>query len=154
MLLEQRAPPSQLEVEAAERGARVAGDEARGAEAGARVGAPEVEQEPDERLDAGQRDAAELGRALGARPFRIAPPVVRAVLDATWRLRLQPTPPGWLDMAMNVPLMDTTRIREELGWEPQRSSTEAVLDVLHGMRDEAGAPTPPLEPGRKPPSRV
>ena len=30
---------------------------------------------------------------------------------ASWKLRLQPTPPGWLDLALGVPLMDTTRAR-------------------------------------------
>ena len=33
----------------------------------------------------------------------------------TWRLRLQPAPEGWVDMAFSVPIMDTTRAREELG---------------------------------------
>ena len=41
---------------------------------------------------------------------------VRAAADLTWRARLQPTPPGWLDMGMAVPIMDSGRIRAELGW--------------------------------------
>ena len=64
-------------------------------------------------------DAAALGRALGARPVRVPVRAVRAAAGLTWRARLQPTPPGWLDMGMAVPLMSTRRIREELGWAPR-----------------------------------
>ena len=75
--------------------------------------------------------------------------VLRGLADATWRLRLQPTPSGWVDMALAVPVMDTTRARTELGWEPKRSGEEALLDVIEGMKAGAGAPTPVLEPGRR-----
>ncbi len=94
-------------------------------------------------------DARTLARALGARVVPLPPPVARAAMDASWRLRLQPTPPGWLDMGLAVPLMDTTRAREELGWEPHRSSVEAIRDVLSGIADAEGEPTPPLEPARR-----
>ncbi|MBA3300988.1 MAG: NAD-dependent epimerase, partial [Thermoleophilaceae bacterium] len=71
-----------------------------------------------------------------------------------WKLRLQPTPPGWLDLALGVPIMDTGRIREELGWEPRKSAEEALLELLEGLRDGAGAPTPPLDPGAGGPLRI
>jgi nucleoside-diphosphate-sugar epimerase len=70
-------------------------------------------------------------------------------MAATWRLRLQPTPPGWLDMGLAVPLMDTSRAREELGWEPRRSSVEAIREVLSGIAEADGEPTPPLETSRR-----
>ncbi|HJU36235.1 MAG TPA: hypothetical protein VJ716_02315, partial [Gaiellaceae bacterium] len=75
--------------------------------------------------------------------------VARRALDVSWRLRLQPTPPGWLDMGLAVPLMDTTRAREELGWHARRSSVEAIRDVLSGIADAEGEQTPPLEPARR-----
>ncbi|MEJ7717322.1 MAG: hypothetical protein WKF31_04900 [Thermoleophilaceae bacterium] len=68
--------------------------------------------------------------------------------------RLQPTEPGWLDMALGMPLMDTTRAREELGWQPRRTSGEALLELMAGMRDGAGLDTPPLAPGSGGPLRV
>jgi ferritin-like metal-binding protein YciE len=71
--------------------------------------------------------------------------VVRRLADLSWRARLQPTPPGWLDMARNVPLMSSDRAREELGWEPRRSGMEALEELLVGMRGGHGADTPPLE---------
>jgi nucleoside-diphosphate-sugar epimerase len=93
-------------------------------------------------------DAAELGRALGARPVKLPASLVRGAMWASWRLRLQPTPPGWLDMGLSVPLMDTARARAELGWEPRHSSTAAALELVSGLRNADGAPTPPLEPTR------
>jgi UDP-glucose 4-epimerase len=90
-------------------------------------------------------DAATLARTLDARPVRVPVGAVRAAADLTWRLRLQPTPPGWLDMGMSVPVMDSGRIRRELGWSPRRSAQDALLELLDGLRGSAGAPTPPLD---------
>jgi nucleoside-diphosphate-sugar epimerase len=75
---------------------------------------------------------------------RIPPRLLRGAISISWRLRLQPTPPGWLDMALAAPLMDTRRAREELGWEAERSSVDAILELLDGMRSRAGLDTPPL----------
>ena len=99
-------------------------------------------------------DAAELGRALGARPVELPVRAVRVAADLTWRARLQPTPPGWLDMGMGVPLMDAARLRNELGWTPRKRADEALLELLEGLRERAGAPTPPLAPGTGGPARV
>jgi nucleoside-diphosphate-sugar epimerase len=90
-------------------------------------------------------DPATLARALGARPAAVPAGVLRALADVSWRAHLQPTPPGWLDMGLGVPVMDTRRAREELGWTPTRSSTSALLELLAGMRGSAGGPTPPLD---------
>ena len=91
-------------------------------------------------------DARELGRLLGARPVTVPTRAVRALAKLTWRARLQPTPPGWLDMGLDVPLMDITRAREELGWAPRHSASDALLELLDGVRRSAGLDTPPLAP--------
>jgi UDP-glucose 4-epimerase len=90
-------------------------------------------------------DPPELARLLDARTIRMPAGVARAFAGATWRLHLQPTPPGWLDLALGVPLLDTRRAREELGWEPRVTSGEALLELMRGIRERASAPTPPLE---------
>jgi nucleoside-diphosphate-sugar epimerase len=95
-----------------------------------------------------------LADLLGARPVTVPPGLLRALAAVTWRARLQPTPPGWLDMALGVPLLDTTRAREHLGWTPVRTSTEALLDLLDGMREGAGLRTPPLAAETSGPMRV
>ena len=99
-------------------------------------------------------DPAELGRLLDARPVPVAPRVLRAAVDASWKLRLQPTPPGWLDLALGVPLMDTTRAREELGWTPKNTAGEALLELIDAMRRGEGLDTAPLQAGGAGPLRV
>jgi nucleoside-diphosphate-sugar epimerase len=91
-------------------------------------------------------DGDELGRSLGARPVPVHPGLLRSAADLTWRLRLQPSPPGWVDMALGVPIMSTERARAELGWSPRHSSRAALLELLDGLRDDAGADTPRLAP--------
>ena len=92
-------------------------------------------------------DPPELGRLLNAKPVAVPPRVLRAAVDASWKLRLQPTPPGWLDLALGVPLMDSSRARDELGWAPTRTAGEALLELIDAMRRGDGLETAPLEPG-------
>jgi UDP-glucose 4-epimerase len=99
-------------------------------------------------------DPPELARILEARRVRVPPALLRAAATASFRLRLQPSEPGWLDMGLKVPLLEFSRARELLGWEPQRSASDALLDLLAGMREGAGLDTPPLEPGGAGPLRV
>jgi nucleoside-diphosphate-sugar epimerase len=89
-------------------------------------------------------DPATLARYFRARRVNVPAKVLRALADATWRAHLQPTPPGWLDMGLAVPLLDTSRAREQLGWNPRFSATAALDDLLAGMREPAGRDTPPL----------
>jgi UDP-glucose 4-epimerase len=99
-------------------------------------------------------DPDELGRLLDARPVPVPAAALRAGADLTWRLRLQPSSPGWVDMALSVPLLDTTRARDELGWAPRRTAGEALLELIDGMREGAGIPTPPLDAGTSGPARL
>lgn len=87
----------------------------------------------------------ELCEFFGARSFPLPAGALRGAAALTWKLRLQPTSPGWLDLALGVPSMDTARAREELGWAPGVSSLDALDDLLQGMRHAEGGPTPPLE---------
>lgn len=98
-------------------------------------------------------DADELSRILGARSFPLSSRLARLSAEAAFKLRLQPVPPGWLDLSLNVPLMDTTRARQELGWQPRRAAEEALLDLLAGLREGAGLDTPVLSPKTSGPLR-
>jgi UDP-glucose 4-epimerase len=99
-------------------------------------------------------DPERLGALLDARQIGLPPRLLRAAADLSWRLRLQPSPPGWIDLALGVPLMDTTRAAEELGWNPSLSSLEALEDLLGGLRGGEGFPTPPLHPQAGGPARI
>jgi UDP-glucose 4-epimerase len=89
-------------------------------------------------------DAGELGRVLGARPVPVPARVLRLAADLSWRAHLQPTPAGWVDLALDSPIMDIARARRELGWQPVRSSGEALCELLEGVADRAWGPTAPL----------
>src|SRR5215210_1523489 len=99
-------------------------------------------------------DAGEIGRILNARTVPMPASVVRAGAELSWKLRLQPVPPGWLDLSRQVPVMDTTRARTELDWTPRFSADETLLDVLEGLRAGSGLDTPPLSPKTGGPFRI
>ena len=99
-------------------------------------------------------DSSRLEQLLGARGVPVSARLLRAAAAASFRLRLQPSEPGWLDMALAVPVMDTTRAHDLLGWTPRRSSLDALSELLDGMRHGAGLDTPPLEPGGAGPLRL
>jgi UDP-glucose 4-epimerase len=90
-------------------------------------------------------DASTLASALGARHVPVPAALVRAATAATFRLHLQPTEPGWVDLALDTPLMATNRIRA-LGWTPRHTATDALRELLDGIRDRAGTRTAPLHP--------
>ena len=75
-----------------------------------------------------------LAGVLGARRILNVPVrLIRALVGLTWAAGLQRTDPGWVDMAAGAPLMDTTRAREVLGWNPRITSLQALQYVLDGM---------------------
>lgn len=97
-------------------------------------------------------DPEALRRVLGARfvvpvPFEVA----RGAVWASWALGIHATDPGWLDLAVTVPVMSTERARTELGWKPRHRSTEALREVLDGIGEGAHVPaSPPLSPSSPP----
>jgi nucleoside-diphosphate-sugar epimerase len=98
-------------------------------------------------------DPTVLAQALHARRLPLRSGLLRGAAALSWKLRLQPSPPGWVDLALAVPLMDSGRARRELGWEPRRTSVEALHDLLDGLRDGADFPTPPLSAATTAPLR-
>lgn len=98
--------------------------------------------------------SAELAGLLNARPLPVAPQIVRAAAAATYALRLQPAEPGWVDMALNVPVMNTERARRELGWTPRISATAALEELAAGLREGAEDQTGPLARATSGPLRV
>ena len=99
-------------------------------------------------------DADSVAALLDAWPVPVPAGLLKAGAAATWRLRLQPVSPGWLDLALRSPLMDAGRARAELGWSPRHSATQALEELLAGLREGAGADTPPLDPDAGGPLRL
>jgi UDP-glucose 4-epimerase len=99
-------------------------------------------------------DPATLAQVLDARKLPMRPRVARAAAALSYRLNLQPSEPGWLDMRLGVPIMDSSRARAELEWTPRRSSAVALRELLSGIAKGEGAKTPPLDPATSGPLRV
>jgi nucleoside-diphosphate-sugar epimerase len=96
----------------------------------------------------------ELASALGARTVKVPPGALRAGAAVSYWLRAQPTEPGWVDMALAVPVMDTSRARSVLGWSPTRTSLEALRELIDGLHDGAEVDTPPLARATTGPGRL
>lgn len=93
-------------------------------------------------------DAETLGGMLGARPVPLPRPAARTAIAAAWGLRLLPASPHLFDAVLRLPLMDCSRARTELRWQPERTAVEVLEEFLHGLQRGAGAETEPLR-GRK-----
>lgn len=85
-----------------------------------------------------------VAAALGARHLQVPAGVVRRAAELSWRAHLQPVDPGWLDLAYGVPLLDTTRARDQLGWEARTDAPDVLDEVVAGMRSRALDESPPL----------
>jgi nucleoside-diphosphate-sugar epimerase len=92
-------------------------------------------------------DARTVAGLLGARTVRVPFGVARSVASAAFHARAQPTHPGWIDLLRHTPMLDTSRIRRELGWRPRIAAVDALRDLLGGLRQGEGGTTPPLDAG-------
>ncbi len=86
---------------------------------------------------------------LVARHFRgwtvpVAGPVLRAAAAVTWYARLQPVDAGWVELALNAPLMSSERAETELGWTPRHDALSALKELFTGMAEHAHTLTPPM----------
>ncbi len=89
----------------------------------------------------------DLARVLDHGRFVEVPPaVVRTAVALAYRSRAVPTDPGWVDMAMGVPVLDTTRIGTELGWRPRHTAAGAIEELLAGMGEGRGVRSAPMRP--------
>jgi UDP-glucose 4-epimerase len=88
-------------------------------------------------------DRATFREVFGGVGPPLPPPILRAAAAATWRARLQPTEPGWLDLAASAPRLDTTRLRA-LGWSPSRDARDVLGGFVDAIGRSAGHPGPLL----------
>jgi len=78
-------------------------------------------------------------------PVAVPPKAIESAVAVAWRCRLIPATPGLFDTVMHLPLLDSTRARDELSWSPRHPA--AVLDeFIEGLHDGAGSATAPLAP--------
>lgn len=81
-----------------------------------------------------------MADVFGAKLVHVPSSVLRATVNASWRARVQQLDPGWIDLAFALPLLDSTRARDELGWTPTRDARQVFTDIVAGMTNaESGA---------------
>lgn len=86
----------------------------------------------------------DVAAVLGARAVHVPSGLLGALVDLTWRTRLQHIDRGWLDLAFSVPLLDCSRARTQLEWAPKWTAQEALADLLEGVAQRAHTTSPPL----------
>lgn len=96
----------------------------------------------------GVLDGAALAEILGARLVEVPRRLARAAVATAWHAHLAPADPKMFDLAVDLPLLDSTRARSDLGWSPRRSARSALTEMLEGLVEGAGGPTEPLAPDR------
>lgn len=90
--------------------------------------------------------AWDIAAALDARPVRVRQEVTRAAAGMVWRAHLSPLDPGWVDMALQAPWVDSSRARDLLGWTPRQAAHDVLSEVVHGMAQGAGGGSSALRP--------
>ncbi len=78
----------------------------------------------------GVLSAVDVARELGFLPLPVPGAPVQAAARAFSRLPFLPTMGEWVEAVSHPAVMDTTRAKTELGWEPQYTGLEALQDTL------------------------
>lgn len=100
-------------------------------------------------------DAATISGSIGGGrtiPLPVAP--LRSAIKAAHRARLLPMDEGWLDMAAQVPVMDSSKARRDLGWVPRTSAAASLEELVRGMSEGEGSSSIPMRPRRPEPAHT
>jgi UDP-glucose 4-epimerase len=95
-------------------------------------------------------DADGVARALGT--VRVPTParLLRAGLSAAFAAHLVPTEPGWLDLGLGAPALDSSRAQRLLDWTPAHRGDEVLAQFVAALGEGSGAPGPLLRPAGGP----
>ena len=75
-----------------------------------------------------------VARELGMLPVPVPPRLVQAAARAVAALPFLPPVAQWVETASHPPVMDTTRAKAELGWDPRFTALETLRDTLRQHR--------------------
>ena len=95
-------------------------------------------------------DADGLARALGTVRVPVPAIALRTALSAAFHARLVPTEPGWLDLGLQAPALNTSRARRLLDWEPAHRGDDVLRQFVAALSRGEGAPGPLLHPAGGP----
>jgi UDP-glucose 4-epimerase len=91
-------------------------------------------------------DGDDIARALGTRRIPVPAPALRALVQAAFLAHLVPTEPGWLDLGLHAPALNTDRARTRLDWLPARRGDEVLREFVDALSSGDGGPGPLLRP--------
>ncbi|MCW2700284.1 MAG: NAD-dependent epimerase/dehydratase [Blastococcus sp.] len=91
-------------------------------------------------------DADGVARALGAVRVPVPAFLLRTGLSAAFAAHLVPTEPGWLDIGVGAPALDSTRARRLLDWAPFHRGDEVLAQFVAALGLGQGAAGPLLRP--------
>ncbi|SDD09703.1 NAD-dependent epimerase/dehydratase family protein [Actinokineospora iranica] len=92
-------------------------------------------------------DGRDLSAVLGGRVIPMPRAAVRTAASVAWQAHVLPASPGWIDLAMAVPLLRADRAREDLDWHPRWNAQDTLRDLVGGLADGAGvSASPALRP--------
>jgi UDP-glucose 4-epimerase len=95
-------------------------------------------------LAADTLDAQGLADAVRAKAVEVPAAPLRTLVGLAGRARLIPIDQGWFDLAMHLPVLDTSRARRVLDWRPMHSSGQAADELTAAMAAGADGPSPAL----------
>ena len=95
-------------------------------------------------------DAAGIARALGTTRVPVPAFLLRTGLSAAFAAHLVPTEPGWLDMGVGAPALDSGRAGRLLDWAPAHRGDEVLAQFVAALGRGAGSPGPLLHPAGGP----
>ncbi|MEX5718865.1 NAD-dependent epimerase/dehydratase family protein [Geodermatophilus maliterrae] len=89
-------------------------------------------------------DANGIARALGTTRIPVPAVALRTGLSAAFHAHLVPTEPGWLDLGLQSPVLETARARTQLDWHPAHRGDDVLRQFVAALGRGDGAPGPLL----------
>jgi nucleoside-diphosphate-sugar epimerase len=78
-------------------------------------------------------DGAEVWREIGLAPLPVPAGVTRAAAAAALRVPGKPAAFDWAEAALHPLVVDASKAKQELGWEPLYTSLDALRDTVNGQ---------------------
>ncbi len=88
--------------------------------------------------------ADEIAHALGTWRLPVPALLMRTGLQAAFLTRVVPTEPGWLDLGLHAPAIDSTRARTVLGWQPAHRGDDVLREFVAALGRGDGGTGPLL----------
>ena len=93
-------------------------------------------------------DAAAIARALGTIRVPVPTVALRTAVLAAFVAHVIPTEPGWLDIAVGAPALDSTRAHRLLDWTPEHRGDDVLARFVAALGSGEGGAGPLLHPAK------